>query len=73
MKAYRTWSAQKAALTRAIRSGDKEQVLAECQRVIDRDWTAGSPHTPYWPDSWSRWQRALEDAYSPEPAPKVGF
>ena len=70
---YRTWRGQKAALTRAINSGDRERVRYECVRVVQHDWTEGSPHTPYWPDDWSRWLRALEDAYHPERAPDVGM
>lgn len=62
-KLYRTWTAQKAGLTRAIRSGDCEKIKAECERVVQHDWTEDSPHSPYWPDDWRRWLRALEDAY----------
>lgn len=59
----RTYRAQKSALTRAINSGIKEKVLYECERVVRFDWIETSPHTPYWPDDWHRWLRALEDAY----------
>ena len=58
----RTYRAQKSALTRAINSGIKEKVLYECERVVRFDWIDASPHTPYWPDDWRRWLRALEDA-----------
>lgn len=47
---------QKAALTRAINSGDPLKVLAACEKVVN-DWS-----TKVWPDDWSRWRRALEDA-----------
>ena len=56
---YRTWTGQKAALTRAVRSGDRAKVKAECERVVRHDWTEDSPHSPYWPDDWRRWLRAL--------------
>lgn len=59
---YRTWRAQKAGLTRAVKSGDRDAIARECRRVVEFDWTEGSPHTPYWPDDWRRWRRALEDA-----------
>ena len=69
----RTWRAQKAALTRAVKSGDPSRVLAECERVTGTDWTPDSPHTPYWPDDWRRWLRALEDAYAPAQPPRDPF
>ena len=69
----RTWRAQKAALARAVKSGDRELVRAECERVVDHDWVAGSPHTPYWPDDWRNWLRALEDIYYPETPPETGL
>ena len=50
----RTYAQQKAALTRAVKSGDTEKVRSECQRV-KVEWGAA------WPDDWSRWQRALDD------------
>lgn len=59
----RTYRAQKAGLTRAVNSGEPERVRYECQRVVRFDWVRESPHTPYWPDNWRRWARALEDAY----------
>ncbi|MEK9736090.1 MAG: hypothetical protein VW239_02050 [Candidatus Nanopelagicales bacterium] len=70
---YRTYAAQKSGLTRAINSKDPAKVLAECRRVVDVDWSAGSPFTPYWPDDWSRWVRALEDAYCPARPPHDPF
>lgn len=49
---------QKAALTRAINSGDAEKVVDTCTKTV-REWNeAGFA----WPDDWSRWQRALDDA-----------
>jgi hypothetical protein len=52
------WRKQKAALTRAINSGDPRKVLAACEKVV-ADW-----NTKVWPDDWARWRRALEDAAS---------
>ena len=49
--------AQKAALTRAIKSGSSAKVVLTVQAAVkewDRDF-------PAWPDDWSRWQRALDD------------
>jgi hypothetical protein len=49
--------AQKAALTRAVKSKDKDKLIAACHKAV-REWNA----VGYWPDDWSRWQRALYDA-----------
>ena len=51
----RTYAAQKGALTRALKAGP-DAVREECARVI-REWNQWG----YWPDDWSRWQRALSD------------
>lgn len=48
------YSAQKAALTRAINSRDPSQVVAACKKAV-AEWNGE------WPDDWSRWQRALSD------------
>jgi hypothetical protein len=48
---------QKAALTRAVKSGDPNKVKAACREAV-RVWNeigAG-------PDNWSHWQIALDDA-----------
>ncbi|QNJ56023.1 hypothetical protein SEA_RASPUTIA_133 [Microbacterium phage Rasputia] len=54
----RTFSAQKAALTRVMKLTDPERrrdaVENECRRV-KKEWGNA------WPDDWSRWQRALND------------
>jgi hypothetical protein len=51
---------QKAALTRAINSGDRDKLILVVRDAV-RDWNRiGS-----WPDDWARWQRALDD--------KLGF
>lgn len=56
----RSYSQQKAALTRAMKSKNYAKVVAECERVIT-EWE----NLPYgWPDDWHRWNIALEDAYS---------
>jgi hypothetical protein len=49
---------QRAALTRAINSGDKDRIVLACRDAV-REWNT----TPgaIWPDDWSRWQRALDD------------
>jgi hypothetical protein len=46
----------KAALTRAIKK-DYPAVLAACKAAVV-EWEAWGA----WPDDWSRWQRALDDA-----------
>lgn len=48
---------QKARLTRAKNSGDPLAVLAAVERTLD-EWSG-----KVWPDDWSRWARALDDAY----------
>ena len=56
-------STLKAQLTRATKVQDKDarqwQVLTACQNAV-RCWNQVGN---YWPDDWSRWQRALDDAY----------
>lgn len=56
----RVYRAQKAALTRAIRSDDPERVIRTCRDAVNA-W-AKPPFNGAWPDNWSRWQRALDDA-----------
>lgn len=48
-------SAQRAALTRAVNSGDPARIIGTCTSAV-LEWNA-----TYWPDDWSRWQRALDD------------
>lgn len=50
-------SKQKAALTRAVNSGDAEKVAAVCKAAV-AEWDACGA----WPDDWNRWQNALNDA-----------
>ena len=46
----------KGALTRAKNSGDDQKVLTAVEKAVERfDATS-------WPDNWSSWRRALEDA-----------
>ena len=74
----RTFRAQKAGLTRALKSGDPETVRAECARTV-REWSEtgahnGTPNPRYagmWPDDWARWQRALDDTYPIFTAPRL--
>ena len=51
---------QKAGLTRAVNSGDSNKLIRECRRTVSEWKTQG-----YWPDDWSDWQRALDDALIP--------
>lgn len=52
---------QKAALTRAVNSGDPDKVVLACRNAV-REWDAEQPCGGAWPDHWSNWQRALNDA-----------
>jgi hypothetical protein len=52
---------QKAALTRAIKSKDPERVLLTCRDAV-RAWSE-PPFDGAWPDSWARWQCALDDVF----------
>ena len=52
----RAHSRQKAALTRAVRTGDANTIRNTCRDAV-RAWNATA-----WPDDWSNWQRALNDA-----------
>jgi hypothetical protein len=52
----RSYAQQKAALTRALNSGNADKVRAEVKRTVE-EWDETG-----WPDDWSRWQRALADA-----------
>jgi hypothetical protein len=48
---------QKSALTRAINSKDARRVYIACRDAVHVWEEIGA-----WPDDWSRWQRALDDA-----------
>lgn len=56
-RAEREYPRQKAALTRAINSGDPRKVLDACKRAV-AEWQAWGA----WPDGWHRWNIALGDA-----------
>lgn len=49
---------QRAALTRAVNSGDPERVVIACRDAV-RAWNAPGC---MWPDEWAHWQRALDAA-----------
>jgi len=53
----RVYPRQKAALTRARNSGDSDKVVLACAAAV-KEWDA----IGCWPDDWSAWQRALDDA-----------
>lgn len=55
----RVYAQQKAALTRAVKSGNLTEIRAACKAARDQWRTQGM-----WPDGWARWQRALDDAYA---------
>lgn len=48
---------QKAALTRAVKTGDPERIAKVCKAAV-AEWNAIGA----WPDDWHRWQVALNDA-----------
>ena len=56
-KKYRS---QKAALTRAINSGQPHKVYEACEKAVF-EWRC-EPFNGMWPDGWSRWSIALFDA-----------
>lgn len=58
---------QKAALTRAINSGDRDKVLIACTNAV-REWNQPGRA---WPDNWSRWQRALDDVFPMFSGPRL--
>lgn len=53
----RLYPKQKAALTRAINSGDPDKVVAACRTAVKQWDEIGA-----WPDEWHRWNIALADA-----------
>jgi hypothetical protein len=53
----RIGSRQKAALTRAVKTGDAEKIAAVCKQAVQEWDEIGA-----WRDDWSRWQNALDDA-----------
>ncbi len=59
---------QKSALTRAKKQGP-EAVLQACTKAV-QEWDR-APFNGAWPDDWSAWQRALNDAYPYHRAPRL--
>lgn len=57
---------QKAALTRAINSGDRDKMVEVCAAAVTEWDEIGA-----WPDDWSRWQRALDDVFPVFHAPRL--
>lgn len=65
----RTYKAQKAALTRAVKTGNPAKIRAEVLRTV-AEWNEtgahdGTPDPRYagtWPDGWAAWRVALYDA-----------
>jgi len=53
----RVWPQQKAALTRARKTGDPERIARVC-----RDAVAVWNEIGAWPDDWHLFQRTLDDA-----------
>ena len=56
------FKAQKSALTRAVKSGDKDKVIAAVRKAVS-EWN-GPIFDGAWPDDWHRWNIALRDATS---------
>lgn len=56
----RVFRQQKAALTRAVNSGSVDRIVAAVRKAVS-EWSE-PPFHGAWPDDWSRWQRALDDA-----------
>jgi hypothetical protein len=57
--ANKVFKQQKAALTRALNSGDPAKVVLACRKAV-QEWSR-APFNGAWPDDWSNWQRALDD------------
>lgn len=57
---------QKAALTRAINSGDRNKMIETCAKAVAEWDEIGA-----WPDDWGRWQRALDDCFPVFHAPRL--
>lgn len=60
------YAQQKSALTRAIKTKDREKVKEACIKA-----KAVWEKQGYWPDDWSRWQRALDDLYPGLESPRL--
>lgn len=53
----RVLNSQRAALTRAVKTGDPEKIAEVCKKAVAVWNDIGA-----WPDDWSNWQRALNDS-----------
>jgi hypothetical protein len=62
----REFPRQKAALTRALKSGQRDRVLLTCAATVKAWDEVGA-----WPDDWSRWQRALDEVFPVFQAPDL--
>jgi len=68
--ANKQFKRQKAALTRAVNTGDPNKVVEACEKAV-KEWNADFPCAGSWPDDWSRWQRALDDVFPVFRAPRL--
>jgi hypothetical protein len=59
-QAQKIHRSQKSQLTRAIRSGDPQKVVAAVRKA-KAEWN-GPAFNGAWPDDWHRWNMALYDA-----------
>jgi hypothetical protein len=62
----REFPKQKAALTRALKSGQRDRVVLTCAATVKAWDEIGA-----WPDDWARWQRALDDVFPVFQAPNL--
>lgn len=70
--AAKKFTQQKAALTRAINSGNPQKVRAAVSKAVTA-WCEDEDFGGAWPDDCARWQRALDDAYPwPHPQTDIG-
>jgi hypothetical protein len=54
----RRHTSQRARLTRAINKKDPRKIIAVCEEAFK----VFDTYEHGWPDDWSRWQRAKDDA-----------
>jgi hypothetical protein len=67
--ANRRFRFQKAALTRAVNSKDRNKVIETCRKTV-KEWSE-APFGGAWPDDWAYWQRALDDVFPVFQAPDL--
>lgn len=69
---------QKSALTRAVNADRKNPTITSRANLLEvvtkavTEWES-PPFNGAWPDDWSRWQRALDDAYDFGSAPTLDY